>query len=44
MNGDPRTLAAGHALGAFAIGGGGTAVGADVQIEGMAELILLLVE
>ena len=35
----PSGIAAGHALEAFVIGCSGTAVGADVQIEGLGELL-----
>lgn len=35
----PSGVAAGHALGAFVIGCGGTATGADVEVSGMGELV-----
>ncbi len=38
----PSGVAAGHALGAYVIGCGGTAVGADVEIRAMSELVGVL--
>jgi HAD superfamily hydrolase (TIGR01509 family) len=38
----PSGVAAAHALGAFVIGCGGTATGADVQVGGLAELVDVL--